>query len=97
MKKYRKKPVIIEAEQWFTLGDVPEAGISGKIPTRRGWVCGSCKALESEHGMLRESGDDLDDYMLVCPGDWIIKGVEGEFYPCKPSIFEKTYEVVDEE
>jgi hypothetical protein len=33
--------------------------------------------------------------MVGCPGDWIIKGVKGEFYPCKPDIFEATYEPAD--
>lgn len=36
----------------------------------------------------------LEGTMLACPGDWIIKGVEGEFYPCKPGIFAATYEAV---
>lgn len=39
----------------------------------------------------------LEGVMLTSLGDWIIKGVEGEFYPCKPDIFEKTYELVEEE
>ena len=38
----------------------------------------------------------LEGDMLVGDGDWIIKGVQGEFYPCKPDIFEKTYEKVEE-
>lgn len=38
----------------------------------------------------------LEGTMEAIPGDWIIKGVNGEFYPCKPDIFEKTYEKVEE-
>ena len=37
----------------------------------------------------------LEGVMTIKEGDWIIKGVEGEFYPCKPDIFEKTYEAVE--
>ena len=37
----------------------------------------------------------LEGKMIALPGDWIIKGVKGEFYPCKPDIFEKTYELVE--
>jgi hypothetical protein len=37
----------------------------------------------------------LEGFQVVCPGDYIVKGVEGEFYPCKADIFEKTYEEVN--
>ncbi len=43
---------------------------------------------------LRPSGGVLSGDLIVRPGDWIVKGVEGEFYPCTASIFEKTYELV---
>jgi len=43
-----------------------------------------------EHGWI----DTLEDGHNVCPGDWIITGVKGEYYPCKPDIFEETYEKV---
>lgn len=69
--KFRKKPVVIEATQWFKNGDHPEVWIDHNgtafIPT-----------LEGVH--------------IVTPGDWIITGVKGEHYPCKPDIFEATYE-----
>ena len=75
MAKYRKKPVIIEATQWFKDGDHPAVKIghnevADKIPY--------IETLEGPH--------------LVTPGDWIITGVKGEHYPCKPDIFEMTYE-----
>jgi hypothetical protein len=76
--KYRKKPVVIEAVQWFKDGDHPAVFI------HRGasqvWVDGRAyiETLEGRH--------------LVQPGDWIITGVAGEHYPCKPDIFEATYE-----
>jgi len=70
--KFRKKPVVIEATQWFKMGDHPEVTHS----IHRGW--GKVATLEGD--------------MTVMPGDWIITGVKGEHYPCKPDIFEMTYE-----
>ena len=73
--KFRKKPVVIEATQWFKMGDHPAVFYNhNSVPT--------IKTLEGE--------------MFVRPGDWIITGVKGEHYPCKPDIFEATYEPVDE-
>lgn len=74
MAKYRKKPVVIEATQWFKMGDHP-AVISAKLS-----------------GMPVNVIDTLEGEMLVTSGDWIITGVKGEHYPCKPDIFEMTYE-----
>ena len=76
--KYRKKPVVIEATQWFALGDHPEV----KDPEDYGLVVD--KAL----GYI----DTLEGGHLVTPGDFIITGVKGEHYPCKPDIFAATYE-----
>jgi hypothetical protein len=85
--KFRKKPVVIEATQWFKHGDHPEVkklilgdGVSDK------W-------LESHQGAI----NTLEGTMHVSPGDWIITGVKGEHYPCKPHIFEATYEKVTED
>lgn len=83
MAKYRKKPVVVEAVQYFDRmrkeDKLPEgvyiiAFPDGDYP--------GCHTLE---GTLR-----------VSDGDFIIKGISGEFYPCKPDIFEKTYEPVTE-
>ena len=74
--KFRKKPVVIEATQWFKMGDHP-AVFAGKITGAP-----QIETLEGAH--------------LVSPGDWIITGVKGEHYPCKPDIFEMTYERVEE-
>ena len=74
--KFRKKPVVIEATQWFKHGDhfavflmPPDQGAHEQayVPT-------------------------LEGPMFVSPGDWIITGIKGEHYPCKPDIFEATYE-----
>jgi hypothetical protein len=69
--KYRKKPVVIEATQWFKEGDHPAVWMD---IVGNGFV----NTLEGVH--------------IVTPGDWIITGVKGEHYPCKPDIFELTYE-----
>jgi hypothetical protein len=52
--------------------------------------CVKCGNRMHDHGWI----DTLEGGHIVCPGDWIIKGVKGEYYPCKPDIFEATYELV---
>jgi hypothetical protein len=76
--KYRKKPVIIEATQWFKHGDHPAVLKLKELSPKYGWV----KTLEGGH--------------VVTPGDYIITGIKGEHYPCKPDIFEATYDKVEE-
>jgi hypothetical protein len=92
MSKYRKKPVVIEAVQltWDTWNEICDfVGVGNQ---HEGFP----------HGF--NPGDDpnviglkiptLEGVMEVHQGDWIIKGVQGEFYPCKPDIFEATYDEV---
>lgn len=87
MAKYREGLVIVDAYRLPERGeDVPESF--------HDW----CNEVDFHNF---ESGRDetlliptLEGVMEAQPGDWIIKGVEGEFYPCKPSIFEATYEPV---
>lgn len=89
--KYRKKPVVIEAERWFdnlqesqiVTRYVPPDSVPMTKPCEQ---CGS--PLHDWHGWI----DTLEGGHIVCPGDWVIAGVNGEHYPCKPDIFEKTYE-----
>lgn len=90
MPKFRKKPVVIEAEQ-FT-GEIPSILYDGNDEVsdiRLGVEAGS-----DQYTYL--AINTLEGVMKATHGDWIIKGVNGEFYPCKPYIFEKTYEAVDE-
>lgn len=97
MPLYRKKPVVIEAVQFvyskegiavlqefcgFALGNFAKQ----RHPDAKG---------EVEIGTL-EDGTHLTVKHIATEGDWIIKGVQGEFYPCKPDIFEQTYESVGE-
>ena len=51
-------------------------------------TCEYCRDIMRNHGWI----DTLEGGYIVCPGDWIITGVKGEHYPCKPEIFEMTYE-----
>jgi len=86
--RYRKKPVVIEAwqvtDEWFD--DDHSFGPLGHI-TRSFVVDPSLKRLDIQ---------TLEGIMAARVGDWIIKGIKGELYPCKPDIFEATYEPVDE-
>lgn len=82
--KYAKKPVVIDAEQWLGTADSWERIMAmGNInwkPGEMGTETFIIETLEGDH--------------LAKKGDFIIKGVAGEFYPCKPDIFLKTYETV---
>lgn len=98
--KFRKKPVVIEAHQWFKNGDHPEDGTDGegkvvryyRNPESHGSTpCIRCAVLLHEHGWI----DTLEGGHIVCPSDWIITGVKGEHYPCKADIFVMTYEPVE--
>ena len=112
MAKYRKKPVVVEATQWFKNGDHPDddceivdTASGGEIQGEGGIVrhyrrpdipgevpCHLCGVVMLDHGWI----EMLEGGHTVCPGDWIITGVENERYPCKPRIFEATYEAVPE-
>jgi len=78
MQKFRKKPVVIEAVQF----DGSRESIEGHIP----------ESMISGLGFDTLQIVTLEGTMTADPGDWIIRGVKGEFYPCKPDIFEATYE-----
>lgn len=81
--KYRKKPVVIEAVQWDgqNFMEIDEF-VTAEHDTFSRWGIVKIPTLEG--------------VMVASEGDYIIKGVNGEFYPCKPDIFEKTYELVGE-
>ena len=89
MPRYRKRPVEVEAYLWDPDGDDDaHADILGWLIAR--------KAPISHHAGQRIAIETLEGTMFAEPGDYIICGVKGEFYPCKPDIFEATYEQVDE-
>lgn len=82
MPKFRKKPVVIEAVRFDGTFESVE-GLTGLDCTQEL----TSKTIQIE---------TLEGVMTANPGDWIIRGVKGEFYPCKPDIFAATYEPVDE-
>lgn len=88
MKKYRKKPIIIEAIQ-FLNGDGPN-----NIKECLSFVGVNALLEETEDGSCCMFIRTLEGDMALSNCDFIIKGINGEFYPCKPDIFEKTYEEV---
>jgi len=103
MARYRKKPVVVEATQWFKNGDHPKDDIEAYADTEsEGKVvrhycvpnvdgestCQYCGVIMHNHGWI----DTLEGGHIVCPGDWIITGVSNELYPCKPDIFQQTYD-----
>ena len=87
MTKYRKKPVVIDA--WQLTKENVEVGIPD-------WI-----DLDTVHffddDVLFAEIVTLEGVMQASEGDYIIKGVQGEFYACKPDIFEQTYEVAENE
>ena len=107
MAKFIKKPVVIEATQWFKNGDHPNDGdevfkeggnkgelLEGKVvryyrspDLDEQKKCQYCGEIMHKHGWMKT----LEGGHIVCPGDYIITGVKGENYPCKPDIFEQTY------
>ena len=97
MARYRKRPIEIEAVQWDGTevaagalvaqikaggGDAHYDVVSTAAPSDGRW----------EHRLLIGT---LEGWLIASPGDWIIRGIQGEFYPCKPDIFAETYEPVD--
>ena len=87
MAKYRKKPVVIDA--WQLTKENIEAGIPDWIDTDQVSIFGEASAFVEIH--------TLEGTLHASYGDYIIKGVQGELYPCKPDIFEQTYEEVEDE
>lgn len=91
--RFRKRPVVIDAFQWT--GDNPVyLGM-----WRAGWPRDHPDFRINDDGELEistlEDGHDRRVKHVASPGDWIIRGVQGEFYPCKPDIFALTYEAVE--
>lgn len=92
-EKYRKKPVVIEAMQWTK--DTHKEVIA--------WLASG----NAYNGLTPKPGGALHEYVMgvqtleggifASDGDWIVRGVQGEFYPVKPDIFEATYEPANPE
>ncbi len=90
MGKYRKKPVEVEAFKW--------TGCINQVEDPQ-WIVDAIERKEitfTDHrfGVVSMAIKTLEGIMIASPGDYIIKGIQGEIYPCKPDIFEATYEKV---
>lgn len=83
--RYRKKPVEVEAVRWD----------GNNVEKVRAFFGGRGRFFVDRASNVRI--DTLEGRMTASPGDWVIRGVKGEFYPCKPDIFEATYEPVEPE
>jgi hypothetical protein len=89
--KYRKKPVVIEAIKWTGNNLREIIDFTGLHPSAAKMPWEEFEAIVADKGLKLFT---LEGDHLASVGDWIIKGVKGEFYPCKPDIFEQTYEEV---
>lgn len=90
MAKYRKKPVVVEAIQYKGHSNYDE--ICSFVSQTLKMEYSNEEDFPDGQNILIET---LEGTMSANKGDYIIKGVKGEFYPCKPDIFEQTYELVE--
>lgn len=92
--KFRKKPVVIEAVQWTGDNLREVIAFTGRHRSAESWTWEHFEDVVRKDGLriftLEDGGDVAKHFASV--GDWIIKGVKGEFYACKPDIFWRTYE-----
>lgn len=79
VQKFRKNPIVVEAHIYTRNGEEAEE------------VAFWCNGDQTDDGLVVHT---LEGDMLAEYNDWIIKGVNGEFYPCKPHIFQKTYKAI---
>ena len=91
MAKYRKKPVEIEAVQWTGDNLREVIDFTGLHPSAEKWTWEEYEAVVAQDGLKIFT---LEGPLKAAVLDWIIRGVQGEFYPCKPDIFEQTYEAI---
>ena len=96
IKKYTSRPKVIEACQWRKMGDYPVEGVVSDIDydkiTLGEGPCKHCEKPWEVHGGM----DTHEGYHVVCPSDYVCTGIAGELYPCKPKIFEASYDEIEE-
>lgn len=100
MAKFRKRPVVVEAVQltWAAWSEICVFADVGRLEDGKPSGC-----YVGEDGLVAQTGKlglaipTLEGLMVAKEGDWIIRGIKGELYPCKPDIFEATYEMVEGE
>lgn len=105
MTKYRKQPVVIDAvqltwENWDEVCRLVGVGAADEGKPHGVWVRADGSYGEEpedmDHDRIGLLIPTLEGEMLGTENDWIIKGVQGEIYPCKPDIFEQTYELAED-
>lgn len=94
MGYYRKRPVVIEAVRFLKNDDANRPVFDGPEPDWLQMALGRREIVPRPEGLLIKTKEGA---MTASNRDWIIRGVQGELYPCKPSIFDATYEPADEE
>lgn len=92
MAKYRKKPVVIEARRFDTNNEVGSPTMDAIV----NWINQGRVKMGAWHNCTDIYIQTLEGEMRASVGDWIIKGVKGEFYPCKNDIFEATYDFAED-
>lgn len=90
--KFRKKPVVIEAIQWNGTNLREIIDFAGLHPSAKKWTWEEYSEVVAKEGLKIFT---IEGPLMATVKDWIIRGVKGEYYPCKPDIFEATYEPVD--
>jgi hypothetical protein len=87
MPKFRKKPIVIEARRFVVHDTYWQQAVAD-------WCGGRLRGMRLEPSERVIQIDTLEGEIEASPGDWIIRGVAGEYYPCKPDIFDASYEEV---
>ena len=103
VQRFRKKPVTIEALQFYACAEGFAAAREFVGADAKCRICGGSGEYEGEYGPLGCMAclvgafyiETLEGQMAVLDGDWIIRGVAGDFYPCRDDIFRQTYEAVE--
>ena len=95
IKKYRKKPVTIDAVQLDNINAPCVVRWVGEDKAKMNLESDAAYQVGKASPVFSVTIKTLEGEMKAMPGDYIIKGVNGEFYPCKPDIFAKTYEEAD--
>lgn len=100
VQRFRKRPVTVDAMHWDGTAEGARVVIDWILQsdgTANYWcrdpdACGAHGSAVGQHDIMVRT---LEGQHIASPGDWIIRGVQGEFYPCKPDIFAATYELAD--
>lgn len=98
-RSFRKKPIVVEAVQlkwdnWEEMCTFADVGANHEKQPHGCFITKDGKATDEATPIIGMQIPTLEGTMLATQGDWVIRGISGELYPCKPDIFEKTYDAV---